>query len=1015
MDPLTAISLAASIVAFVDFGSKLIKGTIEIYETTDGTLAGNRCREAVAAAMKDLASRLTPPQSSLVTDEEKQLYNLAMECHAICDNLLDLLRRLKPKDMSSKRQSLWAAVKSVFHESECEDLEKRLDACRRQLEMHMNFKSVISLHSLSDYVQNNTEKLKLLETSVANLSLIGDEVHESVSQLLSIQKDVTRITIGNIILASLDFEGRTTRQRMVDKAHEKTFQWIFDAPQPLDLESSSDIEGDWTSGNEQEIKRTKKETIMRQQMRERFLQWLSSGTGVFHISGKMGCGKSTLMKFLSHHPETDAQLQKWADGNKLVFANFFFWQPGSSLQKSLNGLYRSLLYKVLERHSEMFPNVFPHVWETVQARAIVRGAETKVELEEEEIAKAFTFLISQKDSGSGFSFCFFIDGLDEYEAKTYDHKDLAIKLTDWTSASNVKLCVSSREHNAFMNTFSPMLRLPLHTLTQYDIKAYITDRLAHSQDTKGIQALERSIFRKANGVFFWVALVVRDIREQLENGVEPSYLIEIVSGLPDELDDLYSRILQGLNTYSRKRAYQTLAMMPYTTGDKSKLRLDLISYSFLSEYNENDKFARGDQFEARLPALRDQEQEMKRNARLNLNGWCRGLVEVNDNGDIDYAHRSVAEFLSHSRIQGKISSSLQGIHPVSILSELELARCRILVNSNRLKDSPFSLVHLRHACELDHPPYEFLRDMDTGLQSSMEGIDNADFQGEIKVVHVLWRIENDPTTTNTTLKRILLFYTAINESRYSILEILLERRIVTPETRTNFMPPIIALLLERSYILGGIGDGRSIWEYFLIREFYNWLYAKHGSEQFLDVAKRLLHYGADPRFRFITHIIQLPDKPRDKPSTEDHFLFGDPTKSIPFSICHVWEREPHEDFHDAIRMLRPLPIESTGPWYEMSFTGWIQAMEDFEGKADLLELLQDKICERQNDEMQQSSAVLRTSTNSISTKGLVADAPAKAVQRGPAFTYLNWLYLSSFALEITGAYGMSGDDRLICA
>jgi hypothetical protein len=306
MDPLTAIGLAASIVSFVDFGFKLVKGTIEIYETADGTLPENRSREAVTAAMKDLATRLTPPQSSLVTKEEKQLYHLAMECRAICDDLLDLLNRLKPENMSSKRQSLWAAVKSVFHESECENLEKRLDACRRQLEMHINFKSIVSIHSLSDYAQNNTEKLKLLEAIVTNLSSTGDEVRESVRQLLSIQKDVVHTTTSNIILASLDFEGRTTRQRMVDKAHEKTFQWIFNAPQALDLESPPDSEGDWVCASEKE------ERMMRQEMRARLLEWLSSGTGVFHISGKMGCGKSTLMKFLSHHQETQARLQRWA-------------------------------------------------------------------------------------------------------------------------------------------------------------------------------------------------------------------------------------------------------------------------------------------------------------------------------------------------------------------------------------------------------------------------------------------------------------------------------------------------------------------------------------------------------------------------------------------------------------------------------------------------------------------------------------------------------------------------------
>jgi hypothetical protein len=754
------------------------------------------------------------------------------------------------------------------------------------------------------------------------------------------------------------------------------------------------------------------------------------------------------------------------DENKLVFANFFFWQPGSSLQKSLNGLYRSLLYEVLKSHPEMVPNVFPHVWAIVRARARVRGAVTKVELEEDEIAKAFTFLISQKDSSSGYSVCFFIDGLDEFQANTHDHKDLAIKLADWTTNSNVKICVSSREQNAFMNTFSSMLRIRLHTLTQYDIKAYINNRLEHSQDTGDIQALKKSIFHKANGVFFWVALVIRDIREQLENGVEPSYLVEIVTTFPDELFGLYSQILDGLKPYSRKRAYQTLAMMPYTTGDESELRLDLISYSFLNEYNENDKFARGDQFEARLTSLRYQEREMEENTTLHLNGWCRGLVEVNDDGNIDYAHRSVAEFLTHPRIQEKISSSLQDTHPVSILSELKLAQFRIFPNGDQLLNSPYELVLLRHICELEHPPYEFLCDMDTSLESSIEGIDDTDFHGQIEVAvvdriaaiavgpsgyakrrflrgnqvgdirfhfspcfypffhgdersqldkHVLWRIENDAATTNTMLKRILLFYAVMVGPAFSILDILLERGIITPETQTTLMPYIKAHRRhEKLWILDEMGNSRSIWEYFLIQEFYTWLSSANydPNQRFVGVVERFLHYGADPRFRFTTHIIKRPNRPYHIPVTEDNFFFGNLTKSMPVSFHHIWRPivdiklpdgagdDGHKHFEKAISMLWPLPVGSTGPWYQMSFTDWIQAMEDFEGKPDLLELLRDKIRERQNDEMQQSSVVLDTSADPASTTSLVADAPAGVVQpqRGRAILSPNWLYLSSFTL-----------------
>jgi type II secretory ATPase GspE/PulE/Tfp pilus assembly ATPase PilB-like protein len=46
--------------------------------------------------------------------------------------------------------------------------------------------------------------------------------------------------------------------------------------------------------------------------RERYLSWLQEGRGIFHVAGKLGSGKSTLMKFLFNHPETRRQLLTWA-------------------------------------------------------------------------------------------------------------------------------------------------------------------------------------------------------------------------------------------------------------------------------------------------------------------------------------------------------------------------------------------------------------------------------------------------------------------------------------------------------------------------------------------------------------------------------------------------------------------------------------------------------------------------------------------------------------------------------
>ena len=93
-----------------------------------------------------------------------------------------------------------------------------------------------------------------------------------------------------------------------------------------------------------------------------FKKWLAHGDGIFHISGKPGSGKSTLMKFIYNHSQTTEELEQWAGDKTLVFVRFFFWRPGSLLQRTLLGLIRSLMFSVAKRCPEVIPTAFENHW-----------------------------------------------------------------------------------------------------------------------------------------------------------------------------------------------------------------------------------------------------------------------------------------------------------------------------------------------------------------------------------------------------------------------------------------------------------------------------------------------------------------------------------------------------------------------------------------------------------------------------------------------------------------------------
>jgi hypothetical protein len=139
MDPLTAIGLASSIVQFIDFSTKLIHGAKEIYDSAAGATEENQRLENVTAEMQTLSLKLLPPQGAQQTDDERALSRLAAECKILSDQILALLKSIKPRDLGSKRQSVWAALKSKWNEREKQELEERLKNCRSQLEIQLNF------------------------------------------------------------------------------------------------------------------------------------------------------------------------------------------------------------------------------------------------------------------------------------------------------------------------------------------------------------------------------------------------------------------------------------------------------------------------------------------------------------------------------------------------------------------------------------------------------------------------------------------------------------------------------------------------------------------------------------------------------------------------------------------------------------------------------------------------------------------------------------------------------------
>lgn len=150
------------------------------------------------------------------------------------------------------------------------------------------------------------------------------------------------------------------------------------------------------------------------------------------------------MKFICAHPTTTGLLQERTSNKRLILADFFFWNAGMVLQKSREGLLRSLLFEILRKCPELIPRVAKSSQKTPFRRRLAYSQIDEEDLwSQEEPVEAFHSLVACCDE-IDVKFCFFVDGLDEFEAKSKTHSDLIATLRILDASQNIKFCMSSR-------------------------------------------------------------------------------------------------------------------------------------------------------------------------------------------------------------------------------------------------------------------------------------------------------------------------------------------------------------------------------------------------------------------------------------------------------------------------------------------------------------------------------------------------------------------------------------------
>lgn len=529
-----------------------------------------------------------------------------------------------------------------------EDLRKRLDTLvQKQEGFVQQMVQILSSNATSvvrsiGYDQSQTLQL---ETDLMNA------MHNSPQQMEG--EDLSRLKMSpnrlarvrNQFINIFRYDTMFDREAGVAEAHPDTLKWIFRSP-----------------GGEAHTW-------------DHLGQWLESEDQLYWITGKMGSGKSTLMKYISEElPATSGtgterrstpHLLRWAKSQPLFIATFYFWAGSSEetrIQTSVQGLYRTLLTQMLEAYPDAAPHVSPHRWENICLFNKDSKPPGITELKTT-LAKAIDYVSSLA------KICLFIDGLDEFEGESEDLMGLVTWVKVLVETSPVKLCVASRPWRVFEDALQDRPHLLMEDFNFKDIQKYVWRRFhddPNFRDKKLMDAafcnqLLNEIVTKAEGVFLWVHLVCTRLLQGMSSGELVGDLRKILNGLPLPMEKLYGHILDNLDLKDHAAKY--FLLLQSCLG-----RPDALIFSFADDIGEDSEFA------LKLPKedLTDLETRYRvTELRKRLNSRCKGLlshsVEALDFrettthsniGTVQYCHRSAKDYLETAIIREKLVNML---------------------------------------------------------------------------------------------------------------------------------------------------------------------------------------------------------------------------------------------------------------------------------------------------------------------------------------------------------------------
>ncbi|KAM7215819.1 hypothetical protein V8F06_008760 [Rhypophila decipiens] len=429
------------------------------------------------------------------------------------------------------------------------------------------------------------------------------------------------------LIKSLKYPTMNDRPNQIADPHAETFEWIFTGPPLPNADEAS----------------------------SRFSAWLRDpAQQLFRITGKPGSGKSTFVKFLVDDPRTRDGLTSYeCSARDVVILSHFIWGAGQAMERSVRGMLCSLIYQLIDENDPMGDKVLKNFPKT-------KAKDSCSDWSEKELRNVLGFLLGD----SSKAFCFFIDGLDEI-SETDGQLKLMELIREMRAGSNMKMCISSRPEPILKKHLGLFPTVRMQDLTQADIFKFTSSLLRRrlldnsiDLNTTEYQKLVYEVCWKAEGVFLWVVLAVRDLLVGIEKGDEMRQLERRLELMPSELQDLYRAMRNRLGTenqlYEEDAAtYFNLVILFYDPSITSNFRYTHLSTPLQVLLATDSNLANRALLTTPEPLPSDDElrtlaNKMARRVETSCLGLLDSIKEWDASGNevkLEFIHRSAKEFL----------------------------------------------------------------------------------------------------------------------------------------------------------------------------------------------------------------------------------------------------------------------------------------------------------------------------------------------------------------------------------